>query len=291
MKLRKRTPCLAVAVLALCMTGNIFAGAPEPHSLTLLVVPQRFNLVQVSFDVIDRRPVALVSYKGDGETEPLVLHAWTGDRWLPIPLADYRGGEFLVQQPARIVLVGDNRLLSEELVRASDWGPLLMSINTVEADEFLNSIGRILEFSSSEWRWFARRYNMEMEDVSPRRDSISWYDQMTRARQQPPRRQLDDPPAVPIVPVPEPAELVEPEPEREPAAEPEVDVEPEPIAVPSPSPEPSSYTPVPEQDALETPAPQDEDIPVREATEWTGRETERPERNGRADEDEMRLVK
>lgn len=194
---------LVPAFVFVCVSA--WGRAPAPQPLTLLVIPERVNLVQVSFDVVDKRPVALVSYRRNraGET---ILHAWTGSRWLPIEMAEYDQGGFLVRQPDRIVLVGDERLLPPAVVTQSQWGPMVLGIGATDTDEFLNQLGRLLEFTPGEWRWFASRYNMAIEDVSPPREHRSWYEQMTEARQLPPRRHIDDLPSVddpvPIKPMP-----------------------------------------------------------------------------------------
>ena len=243
-----RSQWVLTAAVILGLGGSVLARSPDARGLSLLVVPERFNIVQVSFDIIDKRPVALVSYRGDAASERPVLHAWTGDQWWPISLEEYAGGHFLVQQPTRIILVGDDRLLPKTLVEASDWGPRVMSIDTTETDELLNAMGRLLAFSRSEWRWFAQRYNMEIEDLTPAREEDSWYDQMTRARQQPPRRHVDDPP---LVPVPDKPVADEPEPIAPVPVEPEPRPEAEPLRMPAPQPAPSSP-----------------EVPIIEATEW-----------------------
>lgn len=122
---------------------------------------------------------------------------------------EYRGGAFLVRQPDRIILVGDDQLLPVELVDASDWGPMVLSVATTESDDFLNAMGQSFEFTSAEWRWFSRRYNMALEDVTPPSEGVSWYDQMTRTRQLPPRRHDQAVPVLePVEPVAEPRPMM-----------------------------------------------------------------------------------
>lgn len=179
--------------------GIAWGSAPQPRTLTLLVVPERYNLVQTAFDVISKRPVALVAYRGEAGTEEPILHAWTGQQWLPVTFDDYADGSFLLAEPARIVLVGSPELLPESLVRSSQWGPMVLSINTVETDAFLNDLGQLLDFTPAEWRWFAGRYNMEMDDVSKEQDRISWYDQMSRARKNAPRFEVPEAGTVPVI--------------------------------------------------------------------------------------------
>jgi len=189
-------------VFLLLISGGFVSARTQARGLTLLVVPERYNIIQVSFDVISKRPVALVAYRLERSTSALVLHAWTGREWVPVSLADYRTGSFLIMEPSRIILVGDDEHLPEELVKASNWGPIPMSVNTMDPAEMLNALGPLFDFTSSEWRWFSSRYKMQLENVTERQERVSWYDQMTRAR----RRQTTPPPAdIPpasVVPVP-----------------------------------------------------------------------------------------
>lgn len=231
------------AFLAILCVGSFISldasgRAPAPSTFSLVVIPERPNLIRVSFDLIAQRPVALVAYRGS-ETGESVLHAWTGSQWVQISLDEYRGGNFLIKQPTRIILIGGERLLPIDLVEASNWGPLVMSVDATETDAFLNAMGRLYEFSSAEWRWFARRYNMDIEDVTQERDQISWYDQMTAARQRPPRRQSGDTP--PVVPVgAEPVRPVRSEIPRQPVVQ-EVTPQPvldEPVSEPAARPAP-----------------------------------------------------
>lgn len=280
MRITKRSQWLIAATMVLLLNGGVWARGADRHALSLLVVPERINVVQVSFDIADKRPVALVTYRGDGVREPLMLHAWTGQEWWPISLEEYRDGRFLIRKPVRIILVGGDLLLPEKLVEASDWGPLVLSLETTESDELLNAIGRMLDFTRSEWRWFAQRYNMDIEDQSPLVERESWYDQMTRARQQANRRVIDEPTVAPVVPAREepvrpppepirPGPVIEPDPAFE--FEPVEEIEPEPdvkeLDVKEPAPEIESEPEPRAQPRPETRARMP--VPIVEADEWT----------------------
>jgi hypothetical protein len=179
-----------------CVLWMVLAAesrSPAPQPFSLLVVPERVNLVQAAFDVIARRPVALVAYRpAREEGASLVLHGWTGNAWVPVSLENYEGGHFLIKQPDRIILVGNDASLPLDLLVASGWGPLVMTIDTLETADFLNSIGQLYGFTASEFRWFAARYGMEIEDVTPATARVSWYDQMTEVRKQMPQQPLPE---------------------------------------------------------------------------------------------------
>ncbi len=193
---------VCVVCILLIGTLGVEASGPAPQPFTLLVVPERPNTIQVGFDLLDKRPVALVSYRAGRQADPWVLHAWTGDDWMRMTLDEYENGKFLVRQPDRIILVGDEQTLPIELVLASGWGPLVLNIDTLRTDEFLNDAGRLFEFTRSEWRWFADRYQLTVEDVTPASERISWYDQLSAERERPPPRRAPTAPAPAVTPVP-----------------------------------------------------------------------------------------
>ena len=73
----KRMLC-ACAVLTMLLT---VAMAPKPHHITMIVVPARFSVLQVAFDVAEKHPAVIVTYQGDATTEEPLLHAWNGREW------------------------------------------------------------------------------------------------------------------------------------------------------------------------------------------------------------------
>lgn len=223
---------LFFAVVLLGLVPCVRASAPPPNDLALLVVPERVNLVQAGFELNQLRSIALVTYRTRRQTGEVILHGWTGREWIPVSLQDYATGDFMLRDPVRIILVGDEALLPGELVEASNWGPLVLNVEATQTDEFFNAMGQLFEFSSREWRQVANRHNMQMEDVTPASVRMSWYDQMTAARQQPERRRAPTPEPRPTPvpePDPEPEPAPRPQPDPAPAAEPEVaDLEPVP---------------------------------------------------------------
>lgn len=213
---------------ACCVIASISAArAPTPQPFSLLVVPEQVNPVQVGVDLAHRRPVALVTYRVSARTGELVLHGWGNNDWVPISLNDYRDGQFLVRQPERIILVEGLDDLPMDLVLASGWGPRVMSVAATNPADFINAMGQLFEFSSAEWRWFANRYRLGIEQLQDDRASVSWYDQMSAARGQPPRRHVEEPPPVPVAPLPVPIldveERQDPRQEAEPVVSPVIE--------------------------------------------------------------------
>ena len=234
-------------------TAAVSARAPEPHDLSLLVIPQRVNLVHAGFELDQLRSVALVTYRTSRHTGELVLHGWTGQEWIPIALENYASGNFLLRNPVRIILVGDEALLPGALVEASNWGPLVLNVETTQTDEFFNAVGRLFEFTSREWRQIARRHNLTVEDVTPASARLSWYDQLTAAQQQPERRRVPPPDRRPP-----PAPLPVPTPTPQPTPPPPVFEPPPAFRIPPPQDTPPDVTPEALLDPIEMET--DEDI-------------------------------
>lgn len=206
----KKYTCQWIGLGLFCVATTMsLARAPAPQPFSLLVVPEQMNKVQVGVDLTHRRPVALVIYRVSARTGELVLHGWDDGRWVHIPLADYQTGQFLLRQPDRIILMEGAGDLPMDLVLASGWGPRVMSVVATQPADFINAVGQLFEFSSSEWRWFASRYGLEIEQVRDDRAEVSWYDQMSEARRQPPRRQVEEPAPVPVAPLPDPTLEIE----------------------------------------------------------------------------------
>jgi hypothetical protein len=144
---------------------------------TLFVVPARYSVLQVMFDVLRRRDAYLMSYQGEPEGKDPVLHVWSGQDWRSVTLDDYREAQFLSSRPARVVLVGDAGVLPVSLATgAAQWGARVLNVEAMDPSSLVNAAGKLLEFDAADWRWFSARYNMQLTDTaeSSRR---GWYDQ------------------------------------------------------------------------------------------------------------------
>ena len=172
-----KTRLVAAMVLgwvAMCMLPAV--GFAQGSS-TLLVVPARYSVIQVAFDMAQRFPVTVVSYQGDATTEAPVLHAWNGSEWVALKTEDYEQGSFLQATPARVVVVGDEKLAPPMLTSAvAAWCPQVDNVASVETAPLVNEMGKIFDFSSYDWSWFAKRYNLTLQDQNAERRSKSWYD-------------------------------------------------------------------------------------------------------------------
>ena len=166
---------LGIAAVAVAQDG---ATPPVQDDAILLVVPRRYNVVQVAFDVARRCNTVLVSYQG---TDPMPhLHVWNGFEWMELPLDDFRTGAFLQAWPGRAMLVGGDDLLPAAVRDGCTWIPKVDRIEELETAPLINAIGQIVPFTASDWRWFAGRYNLSLVDKNAAAEEAakreSWYD-------------------------------------------------------------------------------------------------------------------
>jgi hypothetical protein len=150
------------------------AGTP---GVTVAVVPARYSVLQVGFDLANRHRVVLVSYQGEAKSEKPVIHAWSGVEWIPVSVEDYKSGAFLRKKAERVMLVGSELDVPEVIAEGSSWCPSVLNISGLDTASLVTGFGRVLGFSPDEWNWFAARYNLKIADSRPKEQKQSWYDQ------------------------------------------------------------------------------------------------------------------
>lgn len=162
-----------VSVVAAALTGM---SALSACAQDLYVVPARYSVLQVMFDVVKMRPAGLVSYQGNATTQVPALHAWNGQEWVRIGIDSLRDGSFAAVKPARVVLVGDKDTLPPVLADAvQSLAPVILSWSEMDNASLVNGAGKLQKFTSREWAWFAGRYNMQIQDSNDGRRKDSWY--------------------------------------------------------------------------------------------------------------------
>lgn len=161
----KKNAILAMAAaMAAIWAGPAAAEQGQAQSdAVLLVVPSRYSVMQVAFDVARRYPTVLVSYQGTPE-QP-TLHVWNGFEWMPLSLSDYQSGAFLQTHPGRTAFLGDDALLPAGLRSIGAWCSQAAQLPNLETHELVNGIGKFLPFTPADWRWFAGRYNLTLTNA------------------------------------------------------------------------------------------------------------------------------
>jgi hypothetical protein len=264
---------IRVVMLATVLAAGLLPAVASAYSL--IVAPARFSVLQVLFDVIDKRSAVLVSYQGEAGTENPVMHVWSGAAWNPLGLHELQELSFLQRSPDRAVLIGDDDLLPQAISDRLAWMPQLVRIRDLGNATLINELDAVMSWSDYEWRWFAGRYKLDIEDRAATKRKASWYDQPGPLRKneparQPPVRELREPAPVPVTTrvIEQPA-VVEPEviaiPEPPALETPPAPVVEAPVIVPPPQAAPEQVTfpsyevipeAAPEPDVAPAPAPE-----------------------------------
>ena len=172
----KRKVLLTLALLACMLVSQ--SMAMTPGRVTMLVVPARYSVMQVAFDLSQKYAVALVSYQGDASSGAPLLHAWNGKEWIKISADEYANASFLQVTPGEALLIGDEKLLPPVLASSiSGWCPKVTTIPSIDTATLVNTFAKEFSFKAGEWEWFAKRYNLTLNDANAPRRSASWYDQ------------------------------------------------------------------------------------------------------------------
>ncbi len=205
--MKKISLLLAVAGAAFVFFRPYSARATD---WTLLIVPVRYSVLQVAFDVIQKRPVVLVSYQGDASESQPALHVWNGEEWRPISQRDLAEVRFLQVIPQRVIAVGDASTLPPSILQATNWCPQVVGVEEMDTPELINAFGKSFRFTRDEWAWFAARYGLQIEDQNAARRSFFWFERTDAPPPRPRiplfRRSRSTPPAPAIRGVP-PAQL------------------------------------------------------------------------------------
>lgn len=165
---------LAYSLLCLALFGGA-ARASSSEDITLLVVPARYTVLQVAFDIVPRFPAVLVSYQPGADQGRPLFYAWNGSKWLYISNEDFFNGNFVGADIARTIVVGDDNTPSE-LLEPLEWVPEMGRVESLMTGDLINGLGNIFDFTPEKWAWFAARYNLRLNDGSEETSTHSWYD-------------------------------------------------------------------------------------------------------------------
>jgi hypothetical protein len=166
-----------MALVGLLAGSASVVQAATSRDYTLVVIPARYSVIQVAFDVARQNPVMLVSYQGEPTAAEPLLHAWNGTEWVYVSMKDFREVNFVGKAPSRAILVGDSETLPASLAEAVTWAPRVERVVGLSTAELVNDFGRIFKWKQSQWQWFSARYNLSLRDESEEARGRSWYDQ------------------------------------------------------------------------------------------------------------------
>lgn len=171
-------PALAFLPVALLFSLNLMGMGRSPQGYTLIVAPDSPYTLQVSHDVSQHYPVLLVSYESPGNPAEPFLHVLHDGTWKRVPAAQFANGSFLTQRPTRTIVVGDDNAMTESLINVvQGWSAQVINHPASNTTELLNAYGQDFQFSKGQWRWFASKYNLQLDNLNSDSHVKSWYDQ------------------------------------------------------------------------------------------------------------------
>lgn len=166
--------CLSLGIF-LVLAGSRTFSAPAQES-TLLVVPARLPLVQLAFDLLELRPVVVLSYRGDSRAAEPLLFVWANGAWQYVSPDDFRERRFVESWPRRVVMIGDDQTLPKLLVDEAAWGAEVTRLKSLQSADLINGLDPLFHFNAREWKWLARRYDLNLKDVNLPRRKANPYD-------------------------------------------------------------------------------------------------------------------
>lgn len=168
----KKLVLLTVVVLsALSLPAQVF----QPDDITMLVMPREVVPLQIAQDIALRYPVLIVSYQVTrGE---LKLHAWNGDSWASVPVADYASGTFFANRPKHAILVQNEQIQAPDvLIPSSVWCESANRLTSTDPRTLLHLLGLHFNFPFRHWSQLATRYGYSIEQINPTLHNVHWWD-------------------------------------------------------------------------------------------------------------------
>jgi hypothetical protein len=167
--------------LAACLVGTmVFAiGAGSATAgRTLLVIPARYSVVQFAADITRLRPADMVAYDTRGEQGEVVVHFWEPSQqsWVLGSLDELRLGARFDAMPSRVVLIGGERDVPPAVLSAvSGLGTTPARVLSLRVVDMVNALNDTLKFTAGEWRWLAKRHQLETVDLNAERRRYGRY--------------------------------------------------------------------------------------------------------------------
>ena len=157
-----RIGLVLISLAALCSTTM----AARRNTTDVLVVPSRYTIVQLSFDIVALRDVALVAYGNSATSGELLLHAWDADTgtWKRITADEYAVGAFSSREPDEMILIGSDEDLPSVIIAGASQARNVTRIDTLSVVTVVNALHKRMKFTEREWKLLADRHGLKIKD-------------------------------------------------------------------------------------------------------------------------------
>lgn len=229
----KKYLCAAIAAFALLSADAVLAAARAP---TLIVIPARYRIVSLAFDVVGLTQSALVSYQVVTNRPDSVLHIWKDGRWVELPASQYRAGRFLGVAPKSVVFVAEKQDMPASLIEPLTRWSNVRRVNSLEVASIVTEMNEAFSFKQEDLKWLAERHGLTLVDENAERRRYGRYGRYgEREAPRPPERVEKPEPASKREPVKTPEPVITLPPPTPPEVKPEAGViKPEPPPPPVP---------------------------------------------------------
>lgn len=171
--MKRRAFMLLAALLSIGSALDVSAAGKD--ELILYMVPREEETVRLGMDLVEKYGSMLIAYQ-TGADQAVSLQGWTGTQWVTIRPEAFRAGDFFRIGPASAVIVEKaGTTVPQSLIPPASWCPAVSKITTTELRPLLHLTGRYYDISYKDWKWFAKRYSMTVDEINPDGVNIAWY--------------------------------------------------------------------------------------------------------------------
>ena len=159
---------VVLAVTSVMCGFSVYAAKGDG---SVLVVPSRYRVIQLAFDIAALRDVALVSYdKSDAGKDP-VLYRWDvlSSAWKSLTVDEYAVGSFSVTTPSEMILVGSGSDLPAVLIAGASQAKKVSRIESLNVVDMVNSLNKSMKFTPGEWQILSERHGFTYKDKNEER--------------------------------------------------------------------------------------------------------------------------
>lgn len=168
--------CLGLCI-GMGLAGSVALAMPKhAQETTLVIVPARPRMVQLAMDLADMRPVVVLSCRGNVRAADPLLFVWTKGAWQYVSPDDFRERRFVSEWPRQVIVIGDDHTLPALLEDESAWGADVTRLKTLSLSDLINGMDPVFHFTDREWKWLARRYDLNLTDINTPRREFNPYD-------------------------------------------------------------------------------------------------------------------
>lgn len=168
--------CLGLCVGMELLGSSAQARSNHTQETTLLIVPARTRMVQLAMDLADMRPLVVMSCRGDARSADPMMFVWANGAWKYVSPDDFRERRFVSEWPRRVIIIGDDHALPALLEDEAAWGADVTRLKTLSLADLINGVDPVFRFTDREWKWLARRYDLNLMDINTPRREFNPYD-------------------------------------------------------------------------------------------------------------------